>query len=86
MEGAWAVIGLMLGLSAALIPVMLGPIPAIAPAPGDMPVMEGLMPVFTYDMFMVLAVMFAAVLIPDMLMYVFMEFIPSPVFMLPTEV
>lgn len=58
----------MLGLRAVLIAVMPAPIPFMAPVPGDMPVMEGLMPVLTYDMFMELAVMFAVVLMPDMLM------------------
>lgn len=60
--------GLMLGLSAALMAVMPAPMLFMAPVPGDMPVMEGLMAVFTYDMFMELAAMLAVVLMPDMLM------------------
>ncbi len=47
MEGACAAMGLMVGLRAALMPVIPAPMPAIAPVPGDMPVIEGLMPVLT---------------------------------------
>lgn len=67
-DAGCAVMGLMLGLRAALIAVIPAPMPFMAPVPGDMPVMEGLMPVLTYDIFMGLAVMLAVVLMPDMLM------------------
>ncbi|TNN83067.1 hypothetical protein EYF80_006674 [Liparis tanakae] len=47
MDAGCAFMGLMLGLRAALMAVMPAPMPFMAPVPGDMPVMEGLMPVLT---------------------------------------
>ena len=86
--------GLRLGLRCGPMPATPAapaepPMLAMAPAPGDIPARDGLMPAPTYDdMFMEPALMLPEPLpmaAADMLMYVFMPFIPRPAFMLLTE-